>query len=470
MSACNVFAEAPLMNQCALLTAGPSTMAHQLAAECMCPISQALMIDPVIAADGHTYDRAQIEKWFQQQKADGRVPPTSPQTREPLTDKRLVSNMALRRTIEHLVESGCLDFPTVKEWREAKEVARKSAINPSRARALKRAPLGTAVTVNVLLALREESEAETECMPGSMPLSDLKVDVHVSNRTSGGGGGFGMFGNPTLTQGRLLIPNLALGAAVRSLETDERSTDSAEAIKSIIQCPPKISSGTMEEEVLLAAVFPQQLANGHSSHSLCGDANACITETCLAVEHIVRRLASIECALPQAVQAEWKILDKELQIRRRQTKFSSLRRLLSRTCFRATTVVHAVDDHGCFTLAFPCLKASSEITASDGIGAVPTTQVPTDFIGQGGVIVDSSRHRQQPAGSSLFGAAPANHLVHGGLFGRTPLARSVSAASLNDAEPTPGAAVSGDARTRSERVNTFLGTSSDAGASDDSDL
>ena len=29
-----------------------------------CPISMEIMRDPVIAADGHTYERAEIESWF----------------------------------------------------------------------------------------------------------------------------------------------------------------------------------------------------------------------------------------------------------------------------------------------------------------------------------------------------------------------------------------------------------------------
>jgi hypothetical protein len=39
--------------------------------ELVCPISQVLMTDdPVIAADGHTYERSAIEAWFQKQTAE----------------------------------------------------------------------------------------------------------------------------------------------------------------------------------------------------------------------------------------------------------------------------------------------------------------------------------------------------------------------------------------------------------------
>ena len=51
-----------------------------------CPISLTRMVDPVVAADGHTYDRASIEEWFQ--RSD-----TSPMTNERLVNKNLVPNL-----------------------------------------------------------------------------------------------------------------------------------------------------------------------------------------------------------------------------------------------------------------------------------------------------------------------------------------------------------------------------------------
>ena len=30
----------------------------------MCPISCERMVEPVVASDGHTYERAQIQQWF----------------------------------------------------------------------------------------------------------------------------------------------------------------------------------------------------------------------------------------------------------------------------------------------------------------------------------------------------------------------------------------------------------------------
>ena len=51
-----------------------------------CPISLTRMVDPVVAADGHTYDRVSIEEWFQ--RSD-----TSPMTNVRLVNKNLVPNL-----------------------------------------------------------------------------------------------------------------------------------------------------------------------------------------------------------------------------------------------------------------------------------------------------------------------------------------------------------------------------------------
>jgi serine/threonine protein kinase len=59
----------------------------------VCPIGMELMQDPVIAADGSSYERANIEQWLQEHD-------TSPVTNEPLTHKNLVPNRNLRGSIE----------------------------------------------------------------------------------------------------------------------------------------------------------------------------------------------------------------------------------------------------------------------------------------------------------------------------------------------------------------------------------
>ena len=51
-----------------------------------------LMDDPVVAADGHTYNRVDIEKWLKEHD-------TSPLDHEPLEHRMLIPNFTVRRQI-----------------------------------------------------------------------------------------------------------------------------------------------------------------------------------------------------------------------------------------------------------------------------------------------------------------------------------------------------------------------------------
>lgn len=62
--------------------------------EFVCPLTLEVLRDPVLTADGHTYERAAITNWF----AMGRR--TSPMTNGALTDRTLLPNHALKRAIE----------------------------------------------------------------------------------------------------------------------------------------------------------------------------------------------------------------------------------------------------------------------------------------------------------------------------------------------------------------------------------
>ncbi len=53
---------------------------------------QVVMVEPVIAADGHTYERAALEEWLLDNT-------TSPVTREDLAHTRLVPNILIRGLI-----------------------------------------------------------------------------------------------------------------------------------------------------------------------------------------------------------------------------------------------------------------------------------------------------------------------------------------------------------------------------------
>jgi hypothetical protein len=84
-----------------------------------CPITLALMTDPVIAADGHSYERKEIEKWL---VGKG----TSPLTNLELPHKLLVSNHALKSSIEEFVSQGSkLAEPTVAAFRSHMQSPRK---------------------------------------------------------------------------------------------------------------------------------------------------------------------------------------------------------------------------------------------------------------------------------------------------------------------------------------------------------
>mmetsp|Transcript_36489 Transcript_36489/g.77608 ORF Transcript_36489/g.77608 Transcript_36489/m.77608 type:complete len:376 (-) Transcript_36489:322-1449(-) len=61
----------------------------------LCPITQDLMSDPVIASDGNSYERAVIESWFSRCRR-------SPMTNEELPDTRLIPNRTLKRMIDDL--------------------------------------------------------------------------------------------------------------------------------------------------------------------------------------------------------------------------------------------------------------------------------------------------------------------------------------------------------------------------------
>ena len=62
-----------------------------------CPISQELMRDPVVAADGRTYERAQIAAWIV------RGNNTSPMTNEQLAHTHLCSNDIARELVRQFI-------------------------------------------------------------------------------------------------------------------------------------------------------------------------------------------------------------------------------------------------------------------------------------------------------------------------------------------------------------------------------
>lgn len=64
--------------------------------EFLCPITNKIMKDPVKAADGYTYERRAIRRWFRKKRS-------SPMTNETLTDLEVRPNDELRNRIERFV-------------------------------------------------------------------------------------------------------------------------------------------------------------------------------------------------------------------------------------------------------------------------------------------------------------------------------------------------------------------------------
>ncbi len=64
-------------------------------------VLQKLMVEPVIAADGHTYERSAMQHWLQQNDM-------SPVTHLPQSHKRLVPNVVIR--------SALLNHPQQLHW------------------------------------------------------------------------------------------------------------------------------------------------------------------------------------------------------------------------------------------------------------------------------------------------------------------------------------------------------------------
>ena len=68
----------------------------------LCPITQIRLRDPVVAADGYTYERSAIEAWLFNKD-------TSPLTNLPLDDKVLYPNLTLITAMKVVLGEHCFD-------------------------------------------------------------------------------------------------------------------------------------------------------------------------------------------------------------------------------------------------------------------------------------------------------------------------------------------------------------------------
>lgn len=70
-----------------------------------CPITHERFVDPVIAYDGITYERAAVNAWIRKQIHEGQ-PRTSPKTGAPMAIPFLVPNVAIRKLLAEVNEKG----------------------------------------------------------------------------------------------------------------------------------------------------------------------------------------------------------------------------------------------------------------------------------------------------------------------------------------------------------------------------
>ena len=87
-----------------------------------CPLTHAFFVDPVMLADGYTYERRAAEKFLASEHSH-----QSPMTQEPLLNTRSVSNIAMRHAITYAVASGAVTGELVDEYQEAIEQIKRDA-------------------------------------------------------------------------------------------------------------------------------------------------------------------------------------------------------------------------------------------------------------------------------------------------------------------------------------------------------
>jgi hypothetical protein len=105
-----------------------------------CPITLALMVNPVTAADGRMYERTAIERVIKDHRRGrgrSRSLPLSPTTNEPLANDRLLPAVHVRQMIESAVKGGFLSSGVCEDWLE-----RDAAAKAAKLEAIKTAALG----------------------------------------------------------------------------------------------------------------------------------------------------------------------------------------------------------------------------------------------------------------------------------------------------------------------------------------
>ena len=92
---------------------GPTHHMKLVASHMKCPITQSLMVEPVVAADGCMYERAAIVEWLKRSR-------TSPVTRTVISKSLSAECTGIRNAISDLVDTGLLDREACIEWHVAR--------------------------------------------------------------------------------------------------------------------------------------------------------------------------------------------------------------------------------------------------------------------------------------------------------------------------------------------------------------
>lgn len=81
----------------------------------VCPLTMEVMFDPVLDAEGNTFERISLLQWLKQS-------PTSPISRQPLSERMVTRNNALRESIHEFMGN---------EWVKQRQIATEKAIQSS---------------------------------------------------------------------------------------------------------------------------------------------------------------------------------------------------------------------------------------------------------------------------------------------------------------------------------------------------
>lgn len=156
-------------------TPGPIDPPHRY----RCPISGELMEDPVVAADGHTYERAFVEEWFRR----GHL--TSPLTGAVINSDLLTPNQSMRALIVEFVEEN----PSVRKGERGWGI-RKGRRRSRRLSALRNHYIGKTEEYHLRLsgqhavvAMREEIE-RLQSLNSSLQDTVTALQMQIAEYTS----------------------------------------------------------------------------------------------------------------------------------------------------------------------------------------------------------------------------------------------------------------------------------------------